>query len=304
MDQVCLLTFLFSGIFLIDRVHGADKTPDTFFKVTANATCGEKGKTGKIQCFAGTTCCEDKDGNAVGCMNSGQICCQGEYTAKVCDYGSKCCLDNIGRLVGCASENEKCCAGQICTVGETCCNNEQGKPYKCAAVGYTCCPTTTVTVCSPGQVCCKNSGGKPIGCAEKTDQCCNNQVCSIGQTCCPTANICWSAGETCCGSTVCSQYQVCCGAFGKACINTLEQECCNNQPGPKGKCCRDGTCADLSGELCCGLSKCVGSTCCGEDSAARCCQNGQMCCGSAYSPICCEIGERCEGGQCTANNIL
>ena len=34
-------------------------------------------------------------------MNSGQICCQGEYTAKVCDYGSKCCLDDIGRLVGC-----------------------------------------------------------------------------------------------------------------------------------------------------------------------------------------------------------
>ena len=160
MDQVCLLMFLFSGIFLIDRVHGADKTPDTFFKVTANATCGEKGKT-QIQCFTGTTCCEDKDGNAVGCMNSGQICCQGEYTAKVCDYGSKCCLDDIGRLVGCASENEKCCAGQICTVGETCCNNEQGKPYKCAAVGYTCCPTSIVTVCSPGLVCCKNSGGKP-----------------------------------------------------------------------------------------------------------------------------------------------
>ena len=100
--------------------------------------------------------------------------------------------------------------------------------------------------------------GEPFGCAEKSDQCCSNRVCGIGQTCCPTANMCQTAGETCCGLTVCSQYQVCCGAFGKTCINTLEEECCNNQPCPKGKCCCDGTCADLSGDLCCGLSQCAG----------------------------------------------
>ena len=306
MDQVCLLLFLFTGIFLTDRVYGADKIPGTFFKVTGNVTCGEKGKR-QIQCFTSTACCKDKDGNAVGCMNGDQICCQGEYdTAKVCEFGSGCCRDNIGRVIGCASEHELCCGEQICTVGETCCFNEQGSPYICAAAGYTCCSTSTVSVCSPGQVCCINNiSGMPFGCAEKSDQCCNNRVCGIGQTCCPIANICRTAGETCCDSTVCSQYQVCCGAFGKTCINTLEQECCNNQPCPKGKCCHDGTCAALSGELCCGLSKCVaGNTCCGEGSTARCCQNGQMCCGDAYSPVCCEIGEQCEDGQCTTSSVL
>ena len=70
----------------------------------------------------------------------------------------------------------------------------------------------------------------------------------------------------------------------------------------KGRCCRDGTCADLSGEL--WAVKVCWSKCCGEDFVARCCQNGQMCYGSAHSPICCEIGEQCEGGQCTASNVL
>ena len=79
MDQVCLLLFLFTGIFLTDRVYGADKIPGTFFKVTGNVTCGEKGKR-QIQCFTSTACCKDKDGNAVGCMNGDQICCQGNTT--------------------------------------------------------------------------------------------------------------------------------------------------------------------------------------------------------------------------------
>ncbi len=219
-------------------------------------------------CAAGTTYCNDTNGNYVGCCAAGSVC---------------------NSLKGMCVVNSTCSGANLSLCGNACCNLSSqacsgGACINCAAgmgsCGSTCCAASD---CRTGGVCCPSSRW-----VSATNTCCEIGNVSSNGHCCP-ANQTYANGGCCPAGQIYSN-GACCA------INTWNGTMCC----PSGQYAVNGTCQCSGGNLTCGSTCCNPTTqSCNEDSGTcTTCGGGQTMCGGS----CCAAGNCRNGNVCCPAN--
>ncbi|KAF6260170.1 hypothetical protein COO60DRAFT_1508952 [Scenedesmus sp. NREL 46B-D3] len=177
-----------------------------------STVCGATVCQSPQQCAGGAVCCDPGASFCAGtCCPSGNTCSQNQCLqpgqsicgGSVCSQGQTC----QGGVV-CCDASATFCNNGCCASGNVCINNV------CAPLGSTACGTTLCPVnqfCGDPQTgtCCQNQNqvGCFNTCCNTPQQVCNqftrqcvdriNTACTGGQTWCPGANQCCSAGLVC-----------------------------------------------------------------------------------------------------------